>query len=263
MCDFPTANVAAIDIALSERMDLVRLISSLGRNARNAAALKVRQPLARVEVILADTRHQAWLEEHAAMIEEELNVKKLEFCDDPSLYVEHEVVPNFKLLGPRLGKLLPKVKKWLSEQTGAELLANFRDNQKLDVTIDGQNVAITREEVEIRIRPKPGWTVANDKGVAVVLSTELTPELIAEGLAKDLIRLIQDRRKDIACQYTDRIEVGIVTDSPDVRRAIERFRDHIVQETLATRMVFERLPGAEAFEAKLGDAALQLYVRTV
>ena len=98
-------------------MNLVRLISSLGRNARNAASLKVRQPLAKVEVILADTTHQAWLEEHAAVIDEELNVKQLEFCDDPSLYVEHEVVPNFKLLGPELGKLLPKVKQWLGQQT--------------------------------------------------------------------------------------------------------------------------------------------------
>src|SRR5262249_50870067 len=100
LCDYPTGDPSAVDAALSERMNLVRLISSLGRNARNAATLKVRQPLAKVEVILADTRHQKWLEEHAAMIEEELNVKQLEFCDDPSLYVEHEVVPNFKLLGP-------------------------------------------------------------------------------------------------------------------------------------------------------------------
>ena len=147
--------------------------------------LKVRQPLAKVEVILADTKHQAWLEEHAAVIEEELNVKQLEFCDDPSLYVEHEVVPNFKLLGPKLGKLLPKVKQWLGQQTGADLLANIRDNGLIDLTIDGQAIALTREEVEVRIKPRPGWTSANDQGVVVVLSTELTQELIDEGVAND------------------------------------------------------------------------------
>ena len=103
----------------------------------------MRQPLAKVEVILADTRHQAWLEEHAGVIEEELNVKQLEFCDDPSLYVEHEVVPNFKLLGPKLGKLLPRGQSsGLAQQTGADLLANIRDNGQIDLTLDGQAIAL-------------------------------------------------------------------------------------------------------------------------
>jgi isoleucyl-tRNA synthetase len=173
------------------------------------------------------------------------------------------VVPNFKLLGPRLGKLLPKVKKWLSEQTGADLLANFRDNQKLDITIDGQEVALTREEVEIRIRPKPGWTVANDKGVAVVLSTELTPELVAEGLSRDLVRVIQDRRKEIGCEFTDRIELGIVTDSLELQSVIERFRGYVAGETLATRIVLQALPEVELEEVTIGDHHVQLYLRVV
>jgi len=206
---------------------------------------------------------QAWLAEHADVITEELNVKQLEFCDDPSLYVDHEVVPNFKLLGPRLGKLLPKVKQWLTQQTGADLLANIRDNGKIDLTLDGQSIALSPEEVEVRIKPKPGWTSANDQGVVVVLSTELTPELIDEGVATDVIRLIQDRRKEIGCEYTDRIEVGLVTESADVRRAVEKFREHIMKETLATRLVFEPLPGVDAADAKLGDARLQLFVRVV
>jgi isoleucyl-tRNA synthetase len=263
LCDFPTGDASAVDIALSERMNLVRLISSLGRNARNAASLKVRQPLAKVEVILADTRHQAWLEEHAAMIEEELNVKQLEFCDDPSLYVEHEVVPNFKLLGPKLGKLLPRVKQWLGQQTGAELLTNIRDNGKIDLTLDGQAIALSPDEVEVRIKPKPGWTSANDQGVVVVLSTELTPGLLDEGVANDMVRLIQDRRKDISCEYTDRIEVGVVTQSAEVRRAVERFREPIMKETLATRLVFDPVADMEGADAKLGDTKLQLFVRVV
>jgi isoleucyl-tRNA synthetase len=257
------ADATVINEALSARMNLVRVIASLGRNARNAATLKVRQPLAKVEVILADTTHQAWLEEHAAVIKEELNVKQLEFCDDPSLYVEHEVAPNFKLLGPKLGKLLPKVKQWLGQQTGAELLANIRDNGQIDLELDGQAIALTREEVEVRIKPKPGWTSANDQGVVVVLSTELTPELIDEGVANDIVRLVQDRRKEIGCEYTNRIEVGLVTESSDVRRSVERFRDHIMKETLATRLVFEPLTGTDAAEVKLGDTKLDLYVRVV
>ena len=260
---YPAANLTAIDEALSARMNLVRLISSLGRNARSAATLKVRQPLAKVEVILADTQHQAWLEEHAAVIEEELNVKKLEFCDDPSLYVEHEVVPNFKLLGPKLGKLLPKVKQWLGQQTGAALLKNIRDNGQIDLTIDGQAIALTREEVEVRIKPRPGWSSANDQGVVVVLSTELTQELIDEGAARDIVRVVQDRRKDSGCEYTDRIEVGFATESSELRRAIEQFREFIMTETLANKIVNEPLPNVEPVEAKVGDATLKIYVRVV
>ena len=137
------------------------------------------------------------------------------------------------------------------------------NNGQIDLTLDGQAIALTREEVEVRIKPRPGWTSANDQGVVVVLSTELTQELIDEGVVKDIIRLIQDRRKDIGCEYTDRIEVGLLTESADVRRAVEQFRDHILKETLATRLVFEPLPGVTAFDAKVGDAALQLFVRVV
>ncbi len=263
LCDYPTGDSTVVDQALSERMNLVRIIASLGRNARNAATLKVRQPLAKVEVILADTKHQGWLEQHADVIKEELNVKALDFCDDPSLYVEHEVVPNFKLLGPKLGKLLPKVKQWLGQQTGAELLANIRDNGQIDVTLDGQTLGLTHDEVEVRIKPKPGWTSANDQGVVVVLSTALTPELVAEGLARDVVRLIQDLRKDTGCDYTDRIEVGLVTDAVDLAAAITQNRDYIAGETLASSVVDKPIAGVEPVQAKLMNHDLAIYVRVV
>ena len=96
-------------------MNLVREISSLGRNARMAASLKVRQPLAKVEVVLADTTHQKWLEEHADLIAEELNVKAVEFTTHGEEYITYSVVPNFKRLGPRLGKNMPAAKKLLAE----------------------------------------------------------------------------------------------------------------------------------------------------
>jgi isoleucyl-tRNA synthetase len=261
LCDYPTGDPAAVDMALSERMNVVRLIASLGRQARTTAGLKVRQPLARVEVILADTKHQSWLEEHAGVIAEELNVKLVEFSDKPEKYVDHEILPNFKLLGPKLGKLLPKLKQTLASQSGAEILANFRDNQQLDLTIDGQAVALTRDEVEVRLQAKPGWAAANDKGVVVVLATEITPELLAEGLARDLVRVVQDRRKELGCEFTDRIAVGAVTKSSELRGAIEQFNDYIAAETLAVRLAAEPLSGVEKIDAKVGDAEVELYVQ--
>jgi isoleucyl-tRNA synthetase len=261
LCDYPTGDASAIDEQLSERMNLVRHIASLGRQARTAAALKVRQPLAKVEVILADTSHQAWLEEHADVIADELNVKAVEFSDEPEKFVEHEVLPNFKLLGPKLGKLMPKVKPTLAKMSGAELLANIRDNGKIDLVLDGQEVALTAEEVEVRLQAKPGWAAANDKGVVVVLATELTDELIEEGLARDLVRAIQDRRKEIGCEFTDHIQVGVATDDERLHNAVSRFKDYIMAETLADTLTLEPIAGVEPMAIKVGDADAQLYVQ--
>jgi isoleucyl-tRNA synthetase len=264
LCDYPTPDTAIVDEPLSNQMNLVRLISSLGRNARTSAALKVRQPLSKVEVILADTTHQKWLEQHADAITEELNVKQLEFCDDPSQYVDHEVNPNFKLLGPKLGKLLPKVKSWLGKQSGAELLANIRDNGLIDLEIEGQKLTLTRDEVEVRIKPKPGWTSANDRGVVVVLSTELTPELIAEGTARDVVRVVQDARKETACDFTDRIEIGVVVAKGEpLNQVFAKFADYIRNETLAQEIVFEPIAGVQPIHAKIGETEVDLYIRII
>ena len=247
LCDYPTGDSSAIDELLSERMNLVRHISSLGRQARTGAGLKVRQPLARVEVILADNTHQKWLEEHAEVIAEELNVKQVEFSDEPDKYVEHEVLPNFKLLGKKLGKLMPKVKPALASQSGAELLANLRDNGKIDLVIDGQAVELLPDELEVRFQAKPGWTAANDKGVVVVLATEVTDDLLGEGVVKDLVRFIQDLRKELAFDYTERIvsvEAQIVVDSSEAKesciavvKAIESGKKYIEQETLTEHLI--------------------------
>ncbi|HEX6962910.1 MAG TPA: class I tRNA ligase family protein, partial [Lacipirellula sp.] len=263
LCDYPTGDPAAIDEQLSEQMNLVRHIASLGRQARTAAGLKVRQPLAKVEVILADATHQKWLEEHAEVIADELNVKAVEFSDQPEKYVEHEVLPNFKLLGPKLGKLMPKVKPTLAKMSGSELLANIRDNGKIDLVIDGQEVALTAEEVEIRLQAKPGWAAANDKGVVVVLATELTNELVQEGLARDFVRVVQDIRKDMGLEFTTRIEIGVGTHSAELRGAIETFREYIAAETLADSIVFERLRGVKPVSVKIGDHEADVFVRAV
>ena len=263
LCDFPTGDPSAVDQQLSERMNLVRHISSLGRQARTGAGLKVRQPLARVEVILADNTHQQWLEEHAEVIAEELNVKQVEFSDEPDKYVEHEVLPNFKLLGKKLGKLMPKVKPALASQSGAELLANLRDNGKVDLVIDGQAIELLPEELEVRFQAKPGWTAANDKGVVVVLATEVTPELLAEGLARDLVRAIQDRRKELGCEFTDRIEIGVVTESPELRNAVELFGDYIAAETLAASIALGPIAGVEPITISVGEFTAELYIRVV
>ena len=113
--------------------------------------------------------------------------------------------------------------------------------------------ALARDEVEVRITAKQGWAAANDKGVVVVLATELTPELVAEGMARDLVRVIQDRRKELGCEFTDRIEVGIETDSEELKASVEKFMEYLAGETLADSITPGSLDGAEATDIKVGD----------
>jgi isoleucyl-tRNA synthetase len=260
LADYPVSETSRIDSVLSERMALVRLVASLGRNARSAADLKVRQPLAKVEVILAEPTHRDWLAEHAAVLEGELNVKRVEFAERADEYVAYQVLPNFKLLGKRLGKLLPGVKQALGSADGAKLLAELRAAGTITLTVDGESVELTGEEVEVRLTAKPGWAAASDRGVVVVLATELTPELVREGLARDLVRAIQDRRKELGCEFTDRIEVGVETDSAELRAAVEEFRDFIAGETLAHKVGVARVGNEPGVPCRIGEAEVVLSV---
>ncbi len=261
LCDYPVADVAAIDEELSQQMALMREIVSLGRSARMGAKLKVRQPLTRVEVVLADETHRPWLETHDSLICDELNVKRVEFTHHSEEYIEYSVLPDLKRLGPRLGKRLPALRKRLAELDGGELLAKIKADGKASVPLADGPVELDADDIQVRLQAKPGWAAAEGRAVVVVLATELTEELIREGLARELVRAIQDRRKEMGCQFTDRIAVGIVTESDELRTAIEQFRDYIAGETLAVEIKLGPLPGVEAAEIDLAGHAVKLYVK--
>jgi isoleucyl-tRNA synthetase len=262
LADYPTGDVSAIDEALSTHMNLVREIASLGRAARNVANLKVRQPLAKVEVVLADTAHQPWLEEHAELIVEELNVKAVDFTTHGEEYISYSVVPNFKRLGPRLGKNMPAVKKLLGEIDAGKLLADLKSAGKAQLKLpDGTTIELDNEDIEVRLAAKEGWAAAQGKGCVVVLATDLTPELLMEGLARDIVRMIQDQRKELGCEYTDRIAIGLVTKSDELLAAIEKFHEYIARETLAIKINTEPLPDVGPANVKVLGHDLAVYLR--
>ena len=182
LCDYPIACPTAVDEQLSQQMQLAREISSLGRSARMGAKLKVRQPLAKVEVILANDQHRDWLQSHADLIRTELNVKEVELTKEADQYISYQVQPNFKRLGPRVGKLMPAVKKLLGSVDGGSLLAELEQNGQILLHVSQQEVTLEPEDIEIRLQAKEGWAAAQGPGCVVVLSTELTDELIREGL---------------------------------------------------------------------------------
>jgi len=221
LCDYPTGNAEVIDKPLAEQMALAREIVSLGRSARMGAKLKVRQPLSLVEVVLADDTHLDWLKQHAALICDELNVKKVEFTQKADQYITYTVLPDLKRLGPRLGKRLPGLRKALAETDGGLLLSELEADGQLTFELPDGPVTLDSDDVQVRLQAKEGWAAAQGHASVVVLATELTEELIAEGLARELVRLIQDRRKELACDYTDRIAVAWSPSRPSCWR---RFR---------------------------------------
>jgi isoleucyl-tRNA synthetase len=263
LCDFPAADEKAIDANLSERMSLVREIVSLGRAARMGAKLKVRQPLAKVEVILADRTHQPWLQDHAALIAEELNVKQVEYTEKADQYISYTVLPDLKRLGPRLGKQLPELKMALATADAAELLARMEQEHSVTLDLPGGAVVLDGQDLQVRLQAKEGWAAAQGAACVVVLSTEVDETLLAEGLARELVHAIQNVRKDLNLDYTARIEIGLVTVDESLGDAANRFRDYIQGETLTVRLVFESLPGDEPIELNLGGVKSQLYVRVV
>ncbi len=262
LCDYPSADPDLVDELLSARMRLLRAIASLGLSARMDSKIKVRQPLAKVEVILADAVHQEWLEAHDELLRGELNVKQIEYTEDAEKFITYEVSPNFKRLGPRLGKRLPAVKKALAVTDGSQLLTQLSAGP-VSLEVEGETISLDNEDIQVRLRAKPGWAAAQGDACVVVLSTDLTDVLVREGMARDLVRFIQDRRKKLQLEFTDRIEVGIVCASPEVQLAIRENKEYIAAEVLATKLLDEPLAGVEPVEHQLGDVVVTIYVRVV
>jgi isoleucyl-tRNA synthetase len=259
LCDYPTPINDRMDQSLSSSMTLLREIASLGRAARAEAKLKVRLPLSRVEVILTSDERIVWLQDHDALVREELNVREVAYTTDGADYVQYVVVPNFKRLGPLVGKRMPAVKDALAKADGNRLLSDLQRQGFVMIALDGGDVKLTGDDIEVRLQAKPGWAAAQGSGCVVVLNTEVTEELKIEGAAKDLIRQIQSRRKTIGCAYTDRIAVGCETSDEELITSIATHAELIKTETLATELVLGPLAGCDAAETDFG----KLFVRNL
>lgn len=259
LCDYPEAKQENIDEDLSESMTLLREIASLGRAARAEAKLKVRLPLNRVEVVLTDDARIGWLENHNALIREELNVKAVDYTTDGDQYVQYTVVPNFKRLGPKVGKQIPAVKQALQDADGNALLNALQEAGTVTIELPDGPLSLDSEDIEVRLKARDGWAAAQGPSCVVVLNTEVTDDLRREGVAKDIIRTIQNQRKEIDCDYEDRIEVSVLPMDDMVSAAIDEHHDMICQETLATTLATSQMDGVDAVSTDAG----QVFVRKV
>ena len=259
LCEYPAADNELIDDALGQEMDLVREIVSLGRAARTAAKLKVRQPLALAEIILVRREHTEWLASHNALIAEELNIKQVEFSTEAEQYVTYALKPDFKAIGPKFGKLAPQVAAALGKLDAAAARKELETTGRLVVTVNGEPVVLTDQEVAVRLEARPGWSATQGRGGVVVVKTELTDELRDEGLCRELIHQVQALRKDQNLPYEARVTLYI--QGPDkLRGVVQRFADTIKAECLAQNIELTAAPPdiqlqaskIEAHEVRLG-----------
>ena len=230
LCDFPTANAAARDLGLERRMAAVQTVVELGRRLRADNDLKVRQPLAAIRIAGADVKG---LED---LIVDELNVKSVEYVADETELCDVSYKANFKTLGPKCG---PKMKAVAAAIAGMKGFAGAATVEGVDVSAD--DVLVTRT-------PKAGLVVASEGAVVVGLETALTPELVAEGNAREFVSHVQNMRKEADFEVTQRIRVTVSADA-EVRAAVEAHRDYVMNEILAT--VLEFADGVDAHETVL------------
>ncbi len=250
--DWPEIDEAAIDEKLVYQMGLARRVASLGLSARGNAGLKVRQPLAKVLAHVSEGEAEL-NQELVDIVADELNVKALQFVEDAGDLVSYKVLPVNKVLGPRFGKDFPKVRAALAALDPAEVAETVAAGKPVTFEVAGETIELAPDEVLVNTESAEGMAVAADKIVTVAIDTVLTPELKAEGLARELVRRIQAQRKDADFNIEDRITTWYqAEDDPStglgqgLAEVFATFADYIQAETLTTKLVAGE-PPAEAY----------------
>lgn len=226
---YPEADEALMDEKAEERMDLIRALVTLGRGTREKERIKVRQPLSE---ILVDGKYEELISDLTPLIKEELNVKEVVFEKELDKYMNYSLKPNFKVAGPMLGKNIKAFGGALAKADAAAAVAQLESEGKLVLELNGENVDITPDMVDMRISAKEGFAVAMENNIFTILDTTLNKELIDEGLARELISKVQQLRKQNNFEMMDNIKIFINADE-EVAAAVEIHKDYIMKETLA------------------------------
>ncbi|MEZ4869893.1 MAG: class I tRNA ligase family protein [Caldilineaceae bacterium] len=256
---WPVADTAAMDETLIAQVDLARRIASLGLSARSNANLKVRQPLARVLVHVGASRAEL-SEDLVATVADELNVKAFAFVADADQLVSYRLLPNNKLLGPKFGADFPKVRAALAALDPKLAARQLTAGEPLSITLADQTVELQPAEVLLQAQPAAGLAVAAEKGITVAVDAVITPELEQEGYARELVRRIQQLRKDAGLEISDRI-ILYVADSPLTQKLLTVYGAYVQEETLTVKLVQNGVPDDAArasFELGKNNAMIGL-----
>ena len=231
LADFPVENTDLIDEAVEERMDLVRDVCSLGRFAREEVNIKVRQP---IQSLILPKSDEMIIGDLLPVIQEELNVKEVQFKPDMTDYLEYIVKPNFQVLGKTLGPKIKELQQVISKLTSNEIAKISEEG--LTIKLDGEDFELNSENTIISIKQKEGYASTSNNKTIVVLETELTEELILEGLAREFVRKVQSLRKDADFVITDHIKV-YYNGTEKIDKMFELYKDYVMGEVLGDELI--------------------------
>jgi len=255
--DFPAANESAIDNSLEERMQLAQDASSLILSLRKKVNIKVRQPLQRVLIPVLNPAMKDQLKKVEDLIKAEVNVKEVEYLNPDNTFISKKIKPNFVALGKKLGPKMKAVSSVLAQFTQDDI-ARLEKEGQYNLSIDGEPVILQVSEVEITSEDIPGWTVAGKGSLTVALDITVTPDLEAEGNAREFVNRIQKIRKDQGFDLTDRIEVKVIA-ANGMKNSLAQFKDYICAEILADKLeVVSEIPGGT--EIDINDVLLKVIV---
>ncbi|WP_437729382.1 isoleucine--tRNA ligase [Sorangium sp. So ce861] len=265
---FPEADEAAVDEPLAVEMRAVRELVSLGLQVRTANKLKVRQPLARTDVVLSQQGLAAALAEHVPLIAEELNVHEVRFLKpgEEGSAVRYVLKPNFRALGPKLGKKVQLAKQVLAKADASALRATLATEGKIAIALDGEQVELGPEEIEVAVEAGEGFAAAGGRAGVVVLHTALTDALRDEGLGREILSRVQGLRKELDLGFTERVRLAI-DGSERARKVAGAAREILMQEALAAELVLGAAPAAwgqaERRELSVDGEALAIAVARI
>ena len=244
LTDFPVADESYIDKSLESKMQKAQTISSLVLSLRKKESIKVRQPLQKIMIPIANAAERAEIEAVANLIKHEVNVKEIELLEDASGILVKQIKPNFKTLGPKFGKDMKAIATAVQGFGQAEI-AQFEKAQTYSLQLPDKTVTLSLDDVEISTQDIEGWLVATAGSLLVALDIHITPELRQEGIARELVNRIQNIRKDNDYDITDRIQIRLQA-QPALQAAVIANEAYIKNETLTDSITFvESLPEGE------------------
>ena len=229
---YPVAKEECIDKMVESRMDLVRELVGLGRGAREKEKIKVRQPL---QKIMVDGKYESLIGDMTALIKEELNVKEVIFEKQLDQYMNFGLKPNFKVAGPALGAKIKAFGGALAKADPVQIVEALESNGEAVLCIGSEDVTITKDLVDIQISAKEGFTVSMENNIFTILDTTITPSLVSEGLAREMVSKVQQMRKQREFEMMDQIKIYYNADE-DVADAMKVHKAYIMKETLAVEM---------------------------
>ena len=258
LSNFPVFSEVYVDKSLERKMEAAQTISSLVLSLRAKEKIKVRQPLQKIMIPVDNEQQREEILAVSDLIKHEVNVKEIELLDDASGILVKQIKPNFKVLGPRFGKDMKAIANAVINFT-AEDINKIEQNGHLEVDINGKNITLEREDVEITSQDIEGWLVANEGVLTVALDVTISESLRQEGIARELVNRIQNLRKDSGFEVTDRIDVMLQKDK-QIINAVDANMSYIKSETLTTKLeIIDNLNSG--IEIAFDDVNTKLFIK--